>query len=303
MITPPKDAKQINPAARDDGIQLPFYAPVIYWRNGDRALSEVGGVGHFGGWESQDFDMAFSERGGVPNGFKVEKRFFGEVWAARSVLFAPISARYRWMEKENKSHNQVLVVLATQHDGKIAKWGTAVLSYKGVNTKEQFEKATQHWETATRQFRVDFASGMQAWYFYKYIGTFGEFVDLEVGVKPKSSIITPMSLYMPKMSEKVIKTTYVGDDLYTRMSELHESAKEWANDSRWKGSEENLLPVNDDTNAKAAIQLGGEYRKGENKGAELLPRSALTARDQANDHGQPLSVDDAFPQESESWPE
>jgi len=281
MITAPKNARQINPAARDDGIQLPFYAPVIYWRNGNKVLEQVGGVGHFGGWESQDFDAAFSERGGVPNGFKVEKRSFGEVWAARSILFVPVRSRYRWMEKDNKSHNQVLVVLATQEEGKITEWGTAVLSYKGKNTKDQFDKATKDWDEATRQLRIDFASGMPAWYFYKFVGTFGELSEVEVGVKPKSSMITPMRLYTPKMSQSVIEKSYVGDDLYIRMDELHELATEWANDDRWKGGEENLLP--EPELKSSAVQLGGVYA------SEEVQQSTS------------LSVDEAFPPESDPF--
>ncbi|MBT6322537.1 MAG: hypothetical protein HOJ31_10175 [Anaerolineae bacterium] len=280
MITAPKDAKQINPAARDDGIQLPFYAPVIYWRNGNKALSQVGGVGHFGGWESQDFDAAFSERGGLPSGFNVEERFFGNVWASRSILFVPVSARFRWIEADNKSHNQVLVVLATQENKEIKEikeWGTAVLSYKGKSTKDKFEKATKDWDKETRQLRIDLAGGMPAWYFYRLVGTFGEFVEIEVGTKPKSSMITPMSLYVPEMSQTVIEKSYVGDDLYTRMSELHESAKEWANDSRWKGNEENLLEK-----APVVGELGGVYNQAEEISGDL-------------------SVDEAFPPESDPF--
>ena len=231
----PKNVTAINPNPENDGIQLPFTAPVFWWANGDKKMKQVGGVQYYGGWNGNDDDVetAVSENGALPDGFLLEVRTGNDgdyaVYSSRTVTVVPIKARKRW--KDGRSHSQTLCLLAVKNGDVREAWGPVVLSAKGYTT-DRLTKAFASWVSHVRDVRAKIAPDVPAWYFWQAIGTIGDYEEEVVG-KVKKSPITPVKCYLPKITEKVLETLYVGDETAAMLSSLSEQAQEWASDKGW----------------------------------------------------------------------
>ncbi len=252
MIQAPQDAKTINPNAKDDGIQLPFPAPVFYWRNGDARMMNSGGVQYYGGWETQDSEEFLAEFGEMPKGFEETQYRWGSAVTGRALTIAPIVSRKRWIKDKNHGHSQTLCLVATRNEaGKLAQLGTIIVSVKSLTVKD-FSDAIKGWSEHTKEARTNWATYEDAsgkkrlipsWYFWQPIGTFGDFKELKRESKRKAgefSMVTVPENYLPVIqNEAQLNALYVGNDIYRLMGELSEQAKEWANDERWiKGEEQ-----------------------------------------------------------------
>ena len=236
----PSDIKVINPNPEGEGVQLPFIAPLFWWKNGDKRMSQIGGVQYFGGWESNEEDItaAVAENGQLPDDFVPDSRMGNDgayqVYSRRSLTVAPIKTRRRWVD--GRSHSQTLVLLGVKREGGgFDAWGCAVLTAKGYAT-DRLSKAITAWNTHTSAVRKEIAPGVPSWYFWQAIGTFGDFKEESVGSKVKNAI-TPIEAYLPTMTADLLKSLYVGDDAARLISELSEKAQEWATDKRWLKNE------------------------------------------------------------------
>ncbi|MBT7072377.1 MAG: hypothetical protein HN975_15970 [Anaerolineae bacterium] len=247
MIQLPDDVKAINPNPEADGIQLPFVAPVFWWKNGDKRMSHDNGVQYFGGWEGNEDDIrdAMIENGELPEDFVLDSRMGNEgaysVYSRRSLTVVPIKARKRWVD--SRSHSQTLCLLGLPKEGGGFKvWGTIVLTAKGYAT-DRLSEAIKAWTVHTKPMRLEHAPNVPSWYFWQALGTSGEFVEESVGKSIKSNI-TPISAFLPKMNKELLEKVYVGNDLARKISELEEQAKEWATDKRWlKNETEETAPI------------------------------------------------------------
>jgi hypothetical protein len=246
-IQVPQDTKQINPNAKDDGIQLPFVAPIFYWTHGKKILKSASGVAHFGGWETQEDDLFLSEFSNLPNGFAEEERHFGSVVAGRALTVAPIKTRKRWTDR---SHSQTLCLVAAKNDaGKLEYLGVVVLSAKGYATQylsNAFRAWKDHSADARRQWATVSVDGkdsvLPSWYFWQSIGTYGEFSSDVVGKGNKTSETTQPDTFLPAISNGAqLESLYVGEENYRLMAQLSGQAEEWANDERWLKGEEQLI--------------------------------------------------------------
>jgi hypothetical protein len=263
MIEVPENTQQINPNAKDDGIQLPFVAPIFYWRHGDARFKEAGSILYFGGWETQEDDLFLSEFGEYPKGLTEVTHSWGSAMGTRQLIIAPIRTRKRWTDR---SHSQTLCLVGGKSDdGKVEKIGVAVLSAKGWTTK-YLSDAIRTWNDHTADARRQWASyesggkkkTVPSWYFWMLVGTFGEFSSETVGTGKNSSTTTQPQCHMLTIgSKEQLESLYVGKENYALMSELYAQSEEWANDERWQKGEEQIIE------------------------AQILPRSAMVAREQA----------------------
>ncbi len=243
----PSDIKAVNPNPEGEGIQLPFSAPLFWWKNGDSRMSQLGGVQHFGGWESEEKDIvaASAENGELPDDFVYDSRVGKEgtyqVCARRNLTIVPIKTRRRWIER---SHSQTLVLIGLKRDGGgFDVWGTAVLTAKGYSSA-RLTSSFDAWDKHTRDTRKEIAPGVPSFYFWQATGTFGDFKEETVGSKKKNAI-TPIQAYLPEMSAGLLQSLYVGDETARLMSELSDQAQEWATDKRWlKNEKDDVLPEN-----------------------------------------------------------
>ena len=254
MIKAPQGVGSTNPNAKDDGIQLPFIAPIFYWRNGDARLQPAGGVQYFGGWETQENEEFISEFGEMPQGFEETSYRWGTAYTGRSLTIAPIISRKRWIEEKNHGHSQTLCLVAKRNDdGKLIQLGTIVISVKSL-TVVDFSKTIKTWAEHTKEARAKWAlykdeNGknriVPSWYFWQPVGTYGDFKETKRGSKRKIgefSMVTIPENYLPTIqNEAQLEALYVGDSNYSLMFDLAEQAKEWANDERWKNGEEKLI--------------------------------------------------------------
>jgi hypothetical protein len=239
-------AGKLNTAIEPEGIQLPFRAPIMWWRHGRRQLGDFADVRFFGGWvcSSEDFIAATDEFGNPPNNF-TEANYTGDdgvyaVYHARSVTIAPIIGRQRWIrnssDDKGRSHMQMLVMLATvSEDGHNMKWGPVVLSMKGLVTKE-FKGLLGKFDSTTLDARKEVAPGVPTTCFWRAIGTFGTKPKFStVGSGNKSTSITYPTNYLPDVvTADHVVPLFVGNDIAVEMSELKEHAQDWANDKFWK---------------------------------------------------------------------
>ena len=237
-------SKELSQPITGDGIQLPFFAPIIWWKNGDKKLLPVGGVQYFGGWamNESEYDIACSEFLEAPANFQAAT-YSGRdgtfnVFESRIVSVAPVIIRKRW--HDNRSHIQALCYMATSKtvDNKrsYVPWGPVVLSMKGLQT-QRFQKALKEWEAHTADGRREHAPGVPAYAFYCILGTFSDTINVEMVGKGTQSPITPIELWKPAIEKKNLTTFFIGEEVAAAMADLKAQAQDWANDDRWTGGE------------------------------------------------------------------
>ncbi len=250
MFDVPENAQEINPNAKDDGIQLPFVAPIFYWRHGDSRFSSEQGVLHFGGWETQEADLFRDEFGALPDGMREVNHKWGNAMAVRNLTIAPIRTRKRWVER---SHSQTICLVAKKsEDGQLVKSGVAVLSVKGWTTK-YLSDAIAEWGNNSKDGRKEHAiykigdgedRVIPPWYFWQSVGTFGDFQSESVGSNNTSETTQPRTVNFRDITKEILGRLYVGGENWSLMSELYKEAEEWANDERWLNGDEQVVEEN-----------------------------------------------------------
>jgi hypothetical protein len=245
-ISVPQDyIDQLNtPSSADEGIRLPFTAPVLWWKHGSKSLKQVGGVQYYGGWASnaEEFFAAIGEFGSDPHGFR-NATYSGrdgdfDVYEGRAVAMAPIAIRKRWIVTpgtKGRSHLQMLCLMANQDGGNFVTWGPAVLSAKGLTTRE-IENTLRQFDSMTSEARKATAPGVPTLYFWRAIGTFGNEPNFQaVGSGNQQSTVTYPILYKPSaITPESIERWFVGNEAAALMVQLKAQAAEWIGDKQWR---------------------------------------------------------------------
>jgi len=255
FITVPKEVSDNIKDGMEHGgsIQLPFAAPFVYVQNGNPQLKAAGGVSYFGGWSTDKdaMDECLKETGQeLPKYFTAEEMTSSEGkplsnYASRFVVCAPIAFRESWIKNKDRypeyqegtrRHVQMIAYLADSwiegEKGKrqrlYAPWGPVVLTAKGYQAKNILD-AFGAWIHMTKDVRRVIAPEVPAYFFSACLGTFGEEPNFQrVGKGAQTSLITPIELYQPPtMDEAVVRRLFVGEAVYTIMSDCKEQAKDW----------------------------------------------------------------------------
>lgn len=245
QFSDPNFSKELASPIEGDGIQLPFFAPIIWWKNGGKQFKQVGGVSYFGGWvcNQEEYEIACAEfldplANFQPATYTGRDGDFS-VYESRMIAIAPIIIRKRW--HEGRSHLQALCYAATSKEvdakRQYVPWGPVILSAKGLQT-QRFMGSMRGWETHTAEGRREHAPGMPAFAFWSIFGTFGETPEIEmVGGSGKQSPITPIQVWKPEITESNLVKFFIGDEVASAIMDYKNLAREWANDKRWKGEE------------------------------------------------------------------
>ena len=229
------------------GIELPFYAPVLWVVNGEAKLSKVGGAQFYGGWAAKEEEITAC----VDYGLVVPSNLtFGDmtandgttfnVFTTRNVIVAPIATRKAWLKDQvrhssyvegGRQHVQALCWMCNwETDGENKQrvsWGPVVLSAKGYQANN-LVGAFKAWDKHTSAMRRKVAPGVPAWCFYLAIGTFGKERKAEQVGKSAKSPITPIGAYLPEnLNEETLTALFVGQDVAAQMADALTDAKEW----------------------------------------------------------------------------
>lgn len=235
-------AEALKAPLSDGGVRLPFPAPVLWWRNGDRKMKQLGGVEYYGGWaisadELEDLQVA------PPEGFAKAtwsgKENDYDVYCGRYVGFAPIARRQKWEQAKapdgtpkgyGRSSLQVLGVAATwDADAKqFLSYGPVVLSAKGWTAKH-LQDALREFERVTAEPRKALASNLPANFFYAPVGSFGDEPNVViVGKGPDQSPITPPTLrHVETYNAPTLQAMYLGPSTIQAAIEWKQQADEW----------------------------------------------------------------------------
>jgi hypothetical protein len=250
---PAEDVAEVKMALEGEAIRLPFTAPVLWWMNGNAKLKRDGNSPYFGGWASNadEFTAAADEFGGIPPIFSPftltsDKNTDFDVYCTRTVGFAVIAKRSRWVVDEQsqhgRGHSQYLGIMSYRDENQFKSWGPVVLSAKGMSAKYLGDALT-NFERATAKARREHANNLPAWFFYAALGTFGQAPVVQmVGKGNNQSPITPCNAYAPEgITAENLKAWYVGKELASQMAEYRRQAKEWL--ESWRENKSQGVPV------------------------------------------------------------
>jgi hypothetical protein len=235
---PAEFVENMRNAMSDEQVELPFPAPVVWWKNGDKRQKATGGVLYHGGW-AISADTLDTLNLDTPAGFVAEtwiNRDGGEynVLSCRSFGFAVIAKRRQWTQNEagnSRSHVQVLGIMALYDKGakKYNIYGPVVLSAKGLAGRS-LEDAFKKWDKSTLPSRKQYANGYPAWFFYAPIGTFGNEPVFEQWGGAQKSSGTPVQVFVPELvTDEHLRAWFVGADTAAMMNEFKSQAKDWLN--------------------------------------------------------------------------
>ncbi len=237
-----------------ESAELPFPVVYIWALNGQASYKIQGGALYYGGWACKSLDLQqITEQQGLPlplnwQDVTISSRDGGEfaAYTTRNIVIAPVGKRLSWLHEGRRyatyieggrRHIQVLAYLADVHNEsgikEIKPWGPVVLTAKGYQARNLLD-AFVKWEKITSPFRQRVAPGVPAWCFYMSIGTFGkERQALNVGKPGAQSPITPISAFIPEhLSNELVESLFVGNEVASKMAALQDQAVEWLN--AWK---------------------------------------------------------------------
>lgn len=226
----------------NEGVRLPFLAPMVWWQNGRPIFKDRGGAPYFGGWAMNDVDMSalHDQTDTLPLNWLsydlVNEQ--GEDYTAfmtRWAYFAIIGTRNRWIQEVNKGHYQVLAYMAYQGaDKSIVPYSPVVLTCKG--TAGMFlRQAVIKFSTQTAAARKKFAKDLPISAFFATLGTFGQAPEYQsVGKEEgKKKNVTPVNLWLPeKIDGAYLHAAYVGREIAELSIGLRKDAADWLAD--WK---------------------------------------------------------------------
>jgi hypothetical protein len=238
---PQEFVDNLRDAMTDEKIELPFPAPLVWWKNGDKRNKAQGGVLYHGGWaiSADNLDTLNLD---PPAGFKPETwtnregNEFG-VLAARSFGFAAIAKRRQWTQNEAgnwRSHVQILGVIGIYNkDTKgYDYYGPAVLSAKGYAGRS-LEDALAKWNRDTQPMRKQYANGYPAWLFYAPLGSFGQEPNFVQWGGAQKSPGTPVQVWMPEtITDQHLQQWFVGQSTAEAMSLYKTQTADWL--AAWK---------------------------------------------------------------------
>jgi len=214
--------------------KLPFEHAFIVWRRGE-GRGEVNSVDKHGGW-TLDTNLLDLNPHLRPNWqseqFVTSKGNTFVAAATRQLVFAPIRRRVRWVANDygstsSQMHLLVQVAIKVKADNPngfvFQPWMPAVLTLSGTMTREM-DNALKEWQDYTADLRAPHEVPYQL--FYTAYGTFGDY-------NPKTfqngGYITPVYCYKPDpMTDKVLESLFVGEEIANQMFELHDLAEDWA---------------------------------------------------------------------------
>jgi len=226
----------------NQGVQLPFTAPLMWWKNGEIALKstpEVKDARRFGGWGVSEEELA-NEGLELPETFKPFEMNGNKgtynAYLARFVYVAPICRRFVWFQKPDgkwTSKLNVLSYMAEMKDKVLVQWGPVVITAKGYSGKN-IDNAFAKFSTASAALR----DGDPVNYFYHPMGTFAPNPVFEnaTGKGGDSSPITPCQVFIPETgyTPEQMDTYFVGEEVAAVMADLLGQSKEWLAD--WKNA-------------------------------------------------------------------
>jgi hypothetical protein len=237
-----------------DAVDLPF--PVIYvWAlNGQASYKSQGDALYYGGWacKTDDLNTVAEQHGlSIPKNWKhvtISSRDGDEyeAYTARHAIVAPIGKRESWLfegkrfsdyVEGGRRHLQVLAYLAESQgengSAQYIPWAPVVLTAKGYQARNLLD-AFARWDKATAQIRRKVAPGVPAWCFYLALGTFEkDRRTVNVGKPGTQSSITPISVYIPEhITEELITSLYVGNEIAEQMADLQDQSRDWL--EAWK---------------------------------------------------------------------
>lgn len=249
----------------ENGIQLPFTAPLLWWGNGNaqsKALAKTCPALYFGGWlvEESHMDEAANGNGGLPAGF-IQTEFVTRkgdsvpVYSARAIVMAPLAYRVAWVPKRDNGgfgvrytsyqqgtsmHVQMLALLSTTTPEKTYRpWGPVILSAKAYQAGYLLD-TVKIWQKLVLPVLKKIGSKTPASAFWMGIGTFGEFNQKMVG-KVEQSPITPIQLFQPPTVDiNLLKKIFVGVDTVASMTDYIAQAAEWL--QAWKTPQASPAP-------------------------------------------------------------
>ena len=212
--------------------QLPFTAPIIYWKHGNKQ-TDPNQIGHFGRWNSdlEDYDKAAQEANlAVPQSYETrinDKEEQYHVYAWRNLIFAPIASRFRWYfdrgRGKNISHIQILVHLAERRETGLVPTMPAVLSAK-VFASSDLEKCIKDWFAFVKELQPTIPPR----YFYMAVGTF----DQNQVFTGSHNNETKPKLWLPK-DATAESLPFVGNETAHKIAAMQNEAQPWLNDENW----------------------------------------------------------------------
>jgi len=237
----------------EDGIRLPFSAPLLSWRNGNAALSDLGDENpkYTGGWEmsKESWEKVKADVPPLPALFKLyalRGKETYDAFLAKQIVIFPVGLRERALmkldgrdvpvkrfTKGSRQHIQMLAYLATVTDGGGFKpWGPVVLSAKSNSAmfvKQCFEDFKELAKKELDNIRVPYHR------FWLRIGTPIPPKFVTVGKGGDTSDVTPCYLMSPQggWTLDALKHAYIGADMIAKAGELQMLADAWLNDKQW----------------------------------------------------------------------
>lgn len=238
----------------NQGVQLPFVAPMMWWKNGEVALKptyEVKDARRFGGWGISEEEVVNASLELPASFHKFEMSGTNgsyNAYLARWVYAAPICRRFVWFQKTDSawtSKLNILVYMAGMDaDKNTVPFGPVVITSKGFSGK--------YIDEAFKKFSMQSAAlrdGDPINYFYHPIGTFEAEPVFEkiTGKGGSSSSITPCQLFVRDggYSDEDMDNYFVGDEIVGEMVDLYKQAEEWMHDWDKKDNKQNGNYVDD----------------------------------------------------------
>jgi len=227
-IDVPQEVQDTMSGSMADGVELPFPVCYMFIKNGRPEMSQIGGIGYFGGWamDADDADGRWDNIGEQMDRVTFSNREGDtyDVYTSRSILAAPIAKRRQW--RDGRSHVQILAMVGVVNKGKFVDLGPNVLTAKGWQAS-YLQDSFRAWDKYTAEARREQAGGADSKFFYACIGTSGDANFVAVG-KTTTSQITPIELIVPDNLN--LNKLYVGDEKAREMSDLFLQAGEWLED-------------------------------------------------------------------------
>ena len=236
----------------EDGIRLPFSAPLLSWRNGNPALSDLGDENpkYSGGWElsKESWEKVKADVPPLPALFKLyslKGKEAYDAFLAKQIVIFPVGLRERALMKQDgrdvpvkrftkgsRQHIQMLAYLATVTDGGFKPWGPVILSAKSNSAqaiKQCFEDFKELAKKELDNIRVPYHR------FWLRLGTPIPPKFVTVGKGSDTSDVTPCYLMSPQggWTLDALKHAYIGADMIAKAGELQMLAAEWLNDKQW----------------------------------------------------------------------
>lgn len=223
-------------------VVLPFAAPIMFWRNGDKAFAgakDVQDARRFGGWAIQPSEIDTMKESLPPElpadwlamEFMGEKETYSN-FITRRAYVAVIARRHAWFVNDGKSKSvtQYLGYLGERTENTINPWGPVILQAKSLGGVD-LDKAVTQFKKLTAQFR----EGVKEQFFYAPLGTFGDAPEFQTHKSKdgnSQSAVTPVRVYQPPngYGKKLVDILFVGRETAAEIVELRKQAQEWLDD-------------------------------------------------------------------------